>query len=190
MPEGSREGILRGLYAFRRGKASLRDGLRVQLFGSGSIMNGVIEAQEILESRFGVAADVWAAPSYQQLRNDALACERWNRLHPTATPRVPYVTRALAGTEGPFVAASDYLKAVPDMVARWVPGRLVSLGTDGFGMSDTREALRRHFEVDGASIAIAALDALRLDGKLSGEDVAAAIEKLGYDPEKVEPMSV
>jgi pyruvate dehydrogenase E1 component len=133
---------------------------------------------------------VWGVTSYQQLRSDALACERENRLHPEAPERIPYITRALEGVEGPFITASDYMKSLGDLVARWVPGRMVPLGTDGFGMSDTREALRRHFEVDAESIAIGALDALRLEGKLSGADVAKAIRDLGVDPEKVAPASV
>jgi pyruvate dehydrogenase E1 component len=190
MPAGVREGILRGLYPFRKAEAPGRTGLSVQLLGSGSIMRAVLEAHRVLGEEFGVAADVWAAPSYQQLRNDALSCERWNRLHPTEAPRIPHVVRTLQGVSGPFVAASDYLKLVPDMIARWVPGRFVPLGTDGFGMSDTRDALRRHFEVDAPSIVIAALDALRQDGRLDAAAVQDAIARLGYDAEKTEPLLV
>ncbi|MDM7913832.1 MAG: pyruvate dehydrogenase (acetyl-transferring), homodimeric type, partial [Candidatus Eisenbacteria bacterium] len=138
MPEGAREGILRGLYLYRRAPEDRP--LRAQLFGSGTILPQALRAQEILQ-RFGVAADVWSATSYVELRREALDCERWNRLHPDRRPRVPYVTQLLDGTEGPVVAASDFMKQVPDMVGRWIPRDYVVLGTDGFGRSDTREAV-------------------------------------------------
>jgi pyruvate dehydrogenase E1 component len=188
MPEGAKDGVLKGLYRFR--PAAKRLAHHVQLWGSGCIMMQVLRAQEILAERFGVSSDVWGVTSYQLLRNDALACERANRLHPEAPPRVPYLTEALKGVEGPFITASDYMKALGDLVARWVPGRIVPLGTDGFGMSDTREALRRHFEVDAESIVIGALDGLRLEGKLSGAEVARAIAELGVDPDKVPAPSI
>jgi pyruvate dehydrogenase E1 component len=188
MPEGAKDGVLRGIYRFR--PAAKKLGRHVQLWGSGSIMQQVLRAQEILAERFGVSSDVWGVTSYQQLRSDALECERVNRLHPEAEPRVPYLTQALAGVEGPFITASDYMKSLGDLVARWVPGRIVPLGTDGFGMSDTREALRRHFEVDAESIVIGALDGLRLEGKVSAAELAAAIRDLGVDPEKVSPPSI
>jgi pyruvate dehydrogenase E1 component len=186
-PQGAREGVIKGLYAFRLAEKRLKN--HVQLFGSGSIMMQVIAAAEKLQ-QFGVSADIWGAPSYQLLRNDALACERWNRLHPEQAPHVPYLLQALSGVTGPFIAASDWVKAWPDMISRWVPGRYVVLGTDGYGMSDTRAALRRHFEVDAESIVIAALDALRLEGRLAGADVAKAMATLGFDAEKRDPMSV
>jgi pyruvate dehydrogenase E1 component len=188
MPEGAREGILHGLYRYRA--AETRGERHVVLFGSGSILNEVLRAQALLAARFGVSADVWSATSYQRLRADALSCERYNRLHPEAEPRVPYIVGALGGERGPFIAASDFMKLVPDQIARWVPGRFVPLGTDGFGMSDTREALRRHFEVDAESVALAALDALRAEGQLSAADVARAIAELGIDADKVEPASI
>jgi len=188
MPEGAKDGVLKGLYRYR--PADKRLAHHVQLWGSGCIMLQVLRAQEILAERFNVSSDVWGVTSYQQLRADALACERENRLHPEAPPRVPYLTEALRGVEGPFITASDYMKALGDLVARWVPGRMVPLGTDGFGMSDTREALRRHFEVDTESIVIGALDGLRLEGKLSGADVARAIAELGVDADKVPPTSI
>ncbi len=188
MPEGAREGVLRGIYKFKSAEKKLKH--HVQLFGSGSIMMQVLRAQALLAEKFDISADVWGVTSYQQLRNDAMSCERHNRLNPEAEPQVPYLTRALSGVEGPFIAASDYIKATADVVARFIPGRFVPLGTDGFGMSDTREALRRHFEVDAESVVIGALDALRQDGKLSGKDVAAAITALGIDRGKVEPMKV
>ena len=153
------------------------------------MMQSVLRAQELLAERFQVAADVWSAPSYQQLRNEALSSDRWNRLHPEAEQRRPYVVRALEGVEGPIVAATDYMKGVPDLIHPWVRQRFISLGTDGFGRSDTREALRRFFEVDAESIAAAALYALSQDAKIPPADVAAAIRQLGLDPEKPDPLA-
>jgi len=146
MPEGSREGILKGLYKLR-GAANPSARLRAQLLGSGAILNEVIAAQEILE-RYDVAADLWSVTSYQELYRDGHATDRWNMLHPTETPRVPYVARCLADAPGVIVAASDYLKVLPDAVDRWLPRRVRSLGTDGFGRSDDRQGLRNFFEVD------------------------------------------
>jgi pyruvate dehydrogenase E1 component len=188
MPEGAKEGVLKGIYKFRNAETKLKH--HVQLFGSGSIMQQVLKAQALLAEKFDVSADIWGVTSYQQLRNDGMSAERFNRLNPEATPRVPYITQVLTGVEGPFIAASDYIKATADVVARFIPGRFVPLGTDGYGMSDTREALRRHFEVDAESIAIGALDGLRQEGKLSGKDLAAAIAQLSVDVGKVEPMTV
>jgi pyruvate dehydrogenase E1 component len=186
MPQGVEEDLIRGLYLFR--KASIESKSRVQLFGSGSIMKCVLEAQAILAERYGIAADVWSATSYQQLRNEALSVDRWNRLHPEEKPRTPFVAEALASAEGPVVAASDFLKLVPDMIRPWVRQKFVSLGTDGFGRSDTREALRHHFEVDAQNIVVASLYALHQEGKLTARDVAAAIRDLGIDPEKLDPL--
>jgi pyruvate dehydrogenase E1 component len=188
MPEGAKDGILSGIYKFRPAEGRFKN--HVQLFGSGSIINQVLRAQQILSERFDVSADVWGVTSYQQLRRDALACERHNRLHPTDEPRVPYITRALDGVKGPFIAATDYMKIVPEQITRFIPGRFVPLGTDGFGMSDTREALRRHFEIDAENIVLAALDALRAEGRIDAAAVERAIEELGVDPEKVDPASV
>lgn len=183
-----KQGIIRGIY--RYSQAQKKQDKHVQLFGSGPIMNRVLEARELLAEKYGVSADVWSVTSYQQLRYDALECDRYNRLHPESAPRVPFLTKALEGAEGPFIAASDYVKALPDMVREWIPGQLTSLGTEGFGMSDTREALRRHFEIDRESIVIAALDALRKQGKVSAQLVAQAIKDLGVDPEKLEPLRI
>jgi pyruvate dehydrogenase E1 component len=188
MPEGAKEGILKGLYRFKPAAKKLDK--HVQLFGSGSIMLQVLRAQEILAERFGVSADVWGVTSYEQLRRDALSCDRHNRFHPEAEARVPYLVQALSGVSGPFITASDYLKSLGDLIARWLPGRIVPLGTDGFGMSDSREALRRHFEVDAENIAIGALEGLRLEGKLGAKELAKAIQELGVDPNKVEPISI
>jgi pyruvate dehydrogenase E1 component len=183
MPEGVKEGVLRGIYRYK--KADQKRKQHVQLFGSGSIMNQVLRAQTLLAERFDVSADVWGVTSYTELRRDALECERHNRLNPEAEQRVPFITQTLSGVPGPFIAASDYMKVVSDQVARWIPGRFVPLGTDGFGMSDTREALRRHFEVDAESIVLAALDALRQEGQLAPAIVAKAISELGIDPDKM-----
>jgi pyruvate dehydrogenase E1 component len=187
MPEGAEEGILKGIYRYRASEAKHK--IKAQLFGSASILQQVVEAQRILDEDYGVAADVWSATSYQQLRVEALEVERWNRHHPTEKPRVPYVTRVLEGSKGPFVAATDYMKTLPDLIARWVPGMLVPLGTDGFGMSDVRPALRRHFEVDAASIVIATLDALRRQDQVKAAEVQRAMKDLDFDPEKRDPMA-
>ncbi|MBI2952263.1 pyruvate dehydrogenase (acetyl-transferring), homodimeric type, partial [bacterium] len=188
VPEGVAEGILKGLYKFKADER--RPGWpRVHLFGSGAILREALRAQTILTEQFGVSADVWSATSYKELRRDALAVERWNVLHPTKRPRKPYVTRLLEKEEGPVVAASDYMKALPDLIAPWVPGGLRALGTDGFGRSDSRAALRRHFEVDAESIAVAAFHALWRQGKLKKERVEEAIRALGIDPEKPDPVT-
>jgi pyruvate dehydrogenase E1 component len=188
MPEGAKEGVLKGLYRFK--PAEKRLDKHVELWGSGSIMLQVLRAQTLLAEKFGVSSDVWGVTSYQALRSDALACERDARLHPEDKPRVPYITQALAGVKGPIITASDYMKSLGDLVSRFVPCRFVPLGTDGFGMSDTRPALRRHFEVDAESICIAALDALRAEGKVQPAEVASAIKELGFDAGKVAPASV
>jgi pyruvate dehydrogenase E1 component len=188
MPEGVRDGILRGLYRYR--PAAQKAKLRTQLLGSGVILLQALRAQEILAERYGVAADVWSATSYQQMRADALSCERWNRLHPGETPRVPYVARALEGHDGPVVAATDYLRIVPEMVARWIPRRFVPLGTDGYGRSDTREALRRFFEVDAEHIVVATLSALAAEGQVPAARVAEAIRDFGIDAGAPDPWTV
>ncbi len=183
-----KKGIVSGLYQYN--KAAKKEQLHVQLFGSGPIMYRVLEAQALLAEKYGVSSDVWSVTSYQQLRNEALECDRWNRLHPESEARVPFVTRTLKSAEGPVVAASDFMKALPDSIREWVPTQLTSLGTEGFGMSDTREALRRHFEIDKESIAIAALDALRKQGKVDAKLVAQAIKDLGVDPDKIDPLHI
>ncbi|HEY4045401.1 MAG TPA: pyruvate dehydrogenase (acetyl-transferring), homodimeric type [Acidobacteriaceae bacterium] len=184
MPEGSREGILRGIYKFQPapgGKAI------VQLFGSGPILNEVIRAQGILAERYGVQADVWSVTSYIELRREGLAVERWNRLHPSQPEKNPYIVEALKGTEGPIIAASDYMKAVPDMLSPWLRDRLVTLGTDGFGRSDNREHLRSHFEVNAESVVAATLSKLAREGKFDAAVAEKAIGELGLDAEKGDP---
>src|SRR5262249_28983544 len=162
---------------------------RVHLLGSGAILREVLRAQELLADKFDVAADVWSVTSYKELRRDALEAERWNLLHPTAEPRRCHPETALANEQGRFVAASDYLKAVPEMIQRWVPGGVHSLGTDGFGRSDTREHLRRFFEVDAECIALAALHELMRRHHLKPARVQQAIRELDVDPEKLDPMT-
>jgi pyruvate dehydrogenase E1 component len=185
MPAGTREGILKGLYRFKasdRGKASRR----AQLLGSGAILPEVVKAAALLE-RFDVAADVWSVTSYAELYRDGHACERWNMLHPEETPRVPYVTECLADAPGVLVAASDYVKALPDSIDRWLPRRLRSLGTDGFGRSESRTALRTFFEVNARFIAVAALSELAHAGAVDRRVVRQAIKEFEIDPEKPNP---
>jgi pyruvate dehydrogenase E1 component len=159
MPDGVEEGIIKGIYRFRSKEVAGAKG-RVQLFGSGAILNSALQAQELLAEKFQVASDVWSVTSYTQLRREAGDCDRWNRLHPTATPRRSYLEDQLDGVEGPFIAASDYVRALPEQLTAWIPGDYCVLGTDGMGRSETRQALRRHFEVDAESITIAALGRL------------------------------
>ncbi len=185
LPEGAEAGIISGLYHLE-GPPGERTH-RAQLLASGTAMLAVREAQRMLFDDHDVAADVWSATSYKLLREDALSTERWNRLHPTETARVPYVTEQLGATEGPIVAVTDFLKAVPDQVARFVPRPFVPLGTDGYGYSDTREALRRHFEVDAAHVVVATLDALAVQGDIKREAVTDAIRRYDIDPDAVDP---
>jgi pyruvate dehydrogenase E1 component len=185
MPEGVEDGVLRGLYRFRPAEKGSR---RVQLLASGSILHQALRAQPLLAERYDVAADIWSVPSFQLLRNEALEVERWNRLHPQAERRVPYVVEQLGSTEGPIVAATDYLKAVPHMIAPWIDRPFTALGTDGFGRSDTREALRIHFEVSPEQIAYAALHGLCLTGQGSSEELGRAIDELGIDPDRADPL--
>jgi pyruvate dehydrogenase E1 component len=185
MPEGAREGILKGMYLLRPARKKAKH--KAQLLGSGAILNEVLKAQEILAAQYGVAADVWSVPSYQELYRDGHAAERWNRLHPTETPRVPYVAQCLAGTEGVIVSASDYVKILADSIAGWLPRPLTSLGTDGFGRSEGRAALRDFFEVDAKHIVLATLGALAREGSIETAAVAAAMKESGINPEKPNP---
>jgi pyruvate dehydrogenase E1 component len=188
-PPGVDEALLRGIYRFSPAPKLKRGARRVRLVGSGAILQQVIEAQTILAERFGVAAEVFSAPSFPLLRRDALDADRWNRLHPDAPPRVPFVTEMLGETGGPVVAATDWMATLPQGVAPWVPATFVALGTDGFGRSDTRESLRAYFEIDAANIAAAAMTALARDGAISGAEAAAAIAALGIDPDKADPRA-
>jgi pyruvate dehydrogenase E1 component len=189
-PDGVDEGIVRGLYRLREAPDLGPGSSRARLLGSGSILQQVIAAQALLAERFGVAAEVYSAPSFQQLHREALHVERWNRLHPTETPRVPYVSALLGVDGGPIVATTDWLRALPDMVARWLPAGYTSLGTDGFGRSGTREDLRSFFEIDPPHIAAAALASLAQTGQLTGRRAAKAIKELGIDPESAPPFAI
>jgi pyruvate dehydrogenase E1 component len=188
MPDGSKDGILRGLYRYKPAPDGNLSN-RVRILASGTAMLAALEAQELLATHHDTAAEVWSATSYKLLRENALSVERWNRLHPTEVPRVPYISHILGanGGAGPTVAVTDYMKAVPDQVARWVPGPFIPLGTDGYGFSDTRSALRRHFETDAAHIVVAALSGLAQLGDVKGETVAEAIRRYDVDPETVDP---
>src|SRR6266511_3514709 len=181
--------IVRDLYRFREGP---NEGKRhqAQLLGSGPLVNVALRAQRMLAEDHDVSASVWSATSYQQLRADALEAERWNRLHPGETKREPYLHRALGPPEGPVIAVSDSMRAVPDQIARWVHQPFVSLGTDGFGRSDTREALRGFFEIDAEHIIVATLSALADMGEGKPEKVADAIKRYGVEPDRPSPVSL
>jgi pyruvate dehydrogenase E1 component len=186
MPEGVEQGIIKGLYKFKAGATGKKH--KAHLLGSGPIIRSALAAQDILAERYDVSADVWSATNYKQLRTEALRVERWNMLHPTEAPQKPYVQTALGNEEGVFVAVSDYMRIVPEQIARWVPGGLTSLGTDGFGRSDTRERLRRFFEVDAECTVIATLHAMAQKGIVPRELVAQAIKDLQVDPDKNFPQ--
>jgi pyruvate dehydrogenase E1 component len=190
MPEGKdvREGILKGLYRFRT--STRKDAkLRAQLFGSGTIMYEVLKAQQILEEKYGVAADVWSVTSYKQLYRDGNDCDRWNMLHPGETARVPFVSLALKDAQGVLVAASDYMKVLPESIAQWLPRPLVALGTDGFGRSESRTALRDFFEVDAKHIVLATLTALAREKQIKLDVLQKAVKELGINPEKANPAN-
>jgi pyruvate dehydrogenase E1 component len=185
MPEGVAEGIVRGAYKFADAPEGCRH--RATILFSGTAQGAAREAQQLLAEHHDVGAELWSVTSYKTLREEALSAERWNRLHPTEQPTTPYVTEALSQAEGPFVAVTDFMKAVPDQVARWVPGTFLPLGTDGFGRSDTRAALRHHFETDAPNVVVAVLQALAQSGEGKQEAVADAIARYELDTEAVDP---
>ncbi len=189
MPEGVKEGILKGMYKY---KASSKDGneKKVTLLGSGAILNEAARAQQILESQYGVSADLWSVTSYKELYTDGTETDRWNMLHPGEEPKLCYVQRCFENAETVFVAATDYVKTLPCSIAKWLPGRLIALGTDGYGRSESRAALRDYFEVDARCIALAALQALAGEGKIDRQVPEKAIKDLQIDPEKVNPATV
>ncbi len=190
MPRDVRDGILKGLYAYKSTNPE-RANSKIQLLGSGVIMREVLRAQEILATKYQIASTVYSATSYQQLRLDALECERLNRLHPEQPRRVPYVEQVLGGDSSiPVIASSDYMRAVPESVARFLPGRMLALGTDGFGRSETCANLRRFFEVDAEHVTIAALFALAERGQVDRSIVTQAIKDLGIDPDRPAPWRV
>ncbi len=181
MPEGDnvREGILKGIYKFKAAPKPAQ----LQLFGSGPILNEAVRAQQILAEKYNIAADVWSVTSYNELRRDCLNVERFNRLHPAEKEKVPYIVQALGKAAGPIIAASDYMKSLPDSLSPWLGNRLVTLGTDGFGRSDNREHLRRHFEVDAESIVAATLSKLAREGVVKPKVVEKAFAELGISTE-------
>ncbi|MBI5451020.1 MAG: pyruvate dehydrogenase (acetyl-transferring), homodimeric type [Gammaproteobacteria bacterium] len=185
MPQGVEQGIIKGLYQFSKAEGGAA---QIQLLGSGTILREVIAAAELLASDWGIRADVWSATSFNELARDAQEIERWNRLHPTAAPRTPYITACLSGRNGPFIATTDYIRNYAEQIRRWVPGRYEVLGTDGFGRSDTRAQLRKHFEVNSYHVTVAALKALADEGRLPVAKVSEAIAKYGIDSEKTYPL--
>ena len=191
MPEGAAEGIIKGMYLLKDAGKPKKGELRVQLMGSGTILREAIFAAELLDKEFGVSSDIWSCPSFTELRRDGFDAERWNRLHPEAkTPRKAYVTELLEGRQGPAIAATDYVRQFADQIRAFVPMKYTVLGTDGFGRSDTRANLRRHFEVDRYYIAHAAVAALAAEGKMNAKDVARAIKVFNIDAEKANPIGV
>ncbi len=187
MPAGVEDGILRGMYLLQVGGQGQ---VRPQLMGSGTILREVLAAADLLMEDFGLPTDVWSVTSFNELRRDALEIERWNQLHPQEPAKKSYIESCLGERKGPYIAATDYMKIVPDQIQRWIPGQFVSLGTDGYGRSDGRAALRDHFEVDKRYIAVTALKALADDGVLDQQTVMQAIEKYGIDPEKPDPVTL
>ncbi len=187
MPAGVEDGILRGIYRYKQGDGGEA---QIHLFGSGTILNEALRAQQMLAEKYHVRADVWSVTSYNELRRDALEVERWNRLHPAEAERTPYIAQVLESFDGPIVASTDYMKIVPDQIAPWAQGRLVTLGTDGFGRSDNREHLRKFFENGAEAIAAAALSRLAREGKFDGAKASAAIAELGIDAAREDPANL
>jgi pyruvate dehydrogenase E1 component len=190
MPEGAAEGIVKGMYLLTDAGKPKKGELRVQLLGSGTILRESFVAQELLAADWGVTADIWSCPSFNELTRDGQDADRWNLLHPLETPKVPFVTAELAGSTGPVIASTDYMKAYAEQIRPFIPaGRTYKvLGTDGFGRSDFRRKLREHFEIDRHYIVVAALKALAEEGKLPAQKVADAIAKYGINADKINPL--
>ena len=184
MPVGAEVGIIKGMYRYSAGASGSK---RVNLLGSGTILRECIAAATLLKDDFGVEADIYSVTSFSELRREALAVERYNRLHPDLPAGSSFISTMLKDAAGPFVAATDYVATVPDQIRQWIPGRYVVLGTDGFGRSDARSALRRHFEVDRWYIAVAALKALADEGEISVSIVMTAMQAFGIDGDKPNP---
>jgi pyruvate dehydrogenase E1 component len=189
IPKGAEDGIIKGMYRLAAGKDK-KDAPKVQLLGSGTILNEVIAAQALLEKDFGVSADVWSCPSFTELRREGLDVSRWNLLHPEQKPREAYVSQCLNRAPGPVVAATDYMKTFADQIRPFIFKQYIVLGTDGFGRSDTREKLRSFFEVDRYYVTVAALKALADEGTIPASTVTKAIKKYGIDPERPNPATV
>jgi pyruvate dehydrogenase E1 component len=196
--EAVRLGTIKGMYRFAPGiggddrpdPGAGNDPARATVLFSGSAWLAAAEARRLLADDWGVDADLWSVTSYKSLREDAISAERWNRLHPGETEQVPFVTEQLADSQGPIVAVTDFMRSVPDQVSRWMPRRFTSLGTDGFGRSDTRDVLRRFFEVDAAHVVVAVLHGLAADGSVTPGIVSDAIERYGIDPATGDPWSI
>jgi len=191
MPEGDHihEGILKGMYKFRSTEGGSGQKQRPQLFGSGTILNEVVRAQQLLKEKYGIGSDVWSVTSYSELCRASMDADRWNRLHPGEPQRKSYLMEQLAGVDGPFISASDNVRLVADQLRQWIPGQYVVLGTDGFGRSETRTVLRRHFEVDAECTAFATLTALAENGGFDAAKLPGVLKELGIDPEKVNPRT-
>ena len=193
MPVGCEEGILKGMYRLKdvpaAGTPVASKLPRVNLLGSGTILREAIRAADLLAEHWGVASTIWSVTSWKELRREAQECRRWNMLHPESAPRVSYLEQSIAATDGVFLAASDHVRAIPEQLDPWVPGGLFAMGTDGFGRSELRGHLRRHFEVDAECIAIGALSRLAAAGAIGAEVVAEAITRLGVNPDKIDAAS-
>ena len=187
IPKGVSNGILKGMYRLKRGG---KKKLKAQLMGSGTILREVLASSEILLKDFGVDSDVWSVTSFNELRRNALQMERWNNLNPDKQPKKNYIQSCLSSSTGPFIAATDYMQIIPDQIQRWIPGTFISLGTDGYGRSDARSALRKHFEVDRWFIVITTLKALSDQGMIDGRIVSKAIKKYGIDPSRKDPVNL
>jgi len=185
MPEGVEQGIVDGMYKFAEAPEGLQH--RCAILFSGSAHSAARAARQELADRYGVGVELWSVTSYDRLRDDAIQTERWNRLHPTAPPRQTRVEQALADMDGPVVAVTDFMRAVPEQIARWAPAHFTALGTDGFGRSDTREALRRFFEIDREHVVVAALSSLTRMDRIEPALAAEAISHYGIDPDSVAP---
>ena len=193
MPEGAEQGIIKGMYLFRAasdkaGQKGSDNKTKPQLLGSGTVLREVIAAADLLSADWGVAADIWSATSFNELAREAHAVDRENRLHPEKDHKTSYITVCFKDRSGPFIAATDYIRNYAEQIRKWIPGNYVVLGTDGFGRSDTRAQLRKHFEVNRYHVAIAALGALAEEGAIPGKTVAEAIKKYNIDPEKTNPL--
>jgi pyruvate dehydrogenase E1 component len=184
MPPGVQAGILKGMYLLQTGG---RGKVRATLLGSGTILRECLAAAQLLEKDYGVPVDVFAVTSFNELRREALECERWNLLHPGEQARTSYLEQCFKDREGPVIAATDYMRIVPDQIRQWVSGRYVTLGTDGYGRSDSRAQLRKHFEVDRNFIAVTVLRALEDEGKVNRKTVVSAMESLGIDADRAAP---
>jgi pyruvate dehydrogenase E1 component len=190
MPKGAEQGILKGMYLLRDAGKTEKKTPRVQLLGSGAILREVEAAAQLLRDDFGVAADVWSATSFNELRRDGIDAERWNLVHPEDKPRVSYVEQCLGERKGPVIASTDYIRTYADQIRPYIKQRYVTLGTDGFGRSDLRSKLREFFEVNRYYVAVAALKALADDGEIERKVVSQAIQKYGIDPNKPNPVTV